>query len=387
MKLAHPLRLYVHIPFCVHKCHYCDFNSHVRDQPPWQTYEQALLNELTFWASHERFAGRKLASIFFGGGTPSLAPPALIAAVIDTARRLFTCTEPIEITLEANPGSAEAGRFQAYRKAGINRLSIGVQSLDAVKLRWLERIHDPAEAIAAFHMARQAGFDNVNLDLMFGLPDQNLAHWLDTLHQVIDLGPEHLSCYQLTVEAHTALATRHAQTPYPLPDDELALSMFHATREHLLAADYHAYEVSNFSRPGLKCQHNDGYWQYDDYIGIGAGAAGKWDDPDGGVTRYSNTRTPERYIEAAIAHGSAVNSKECLTRNHAAGEACWVALRRTNGINRAAFKLRFGSDAASLFKAEFQPWLEQQMLAIDEHSIYLTATGLPLADSIAASVL
>jgi len=364
----------------------------VRDEPPWAKYQQALLCELKHWAGHAPFAGRrpvehKLASLFFGGGTPSLAPPTLIAAVIGAADQLFGLSEQCEITLEANPGSAEAGRFQAYRQAGINRLSIGVQSLDAVKLRWLERIHGQEEAIEAFHMARRAGFDNINLDLMFGLPDQSLTHWLDTLHRVIDLGPEHISCYQLTVEAHTALATRHAQTPYPLPDDELALSMFHATREHLAAAGYQAYEVSNFSRPGRHCQHNDGYWQYDDYIGIGAGAAGKWDDAEGGITRYSNIRTPERYIEAACTRGSAINSSESLGCRQAAGEACWLALRRTHGIDRAAFRQRFGMDAGEQFASELQPWLDNQMLELNEQAIFLTPAGLTMADSIAASVL
>lgn len=387
MTVASPLRLYVHIPFCAHKCHYCDFNSHVRDEPPWQAYQQALLAELTYWSEHNPFAGRKLASIFFGGGTPSLAPPSLIAAVIQAAERLFGLTSTCEITLEANPGSAEADRFMAYRQAGINRLSIGVQSLDAAKLRWLERIHGPEEAIAAFHMARRAGFDNINLDLMFGLPEQNLDHWLDTLHRVEELAPEHLSCYQLTVEAHTALAARHAQVPYPLPDDELALAMLFATREYLARAGYQAYEVSNFAHPGLKCRHNDGYWQYDDYIGIGAGAAGKWDEPDRGVTRYSNTRAPERYIEAATSKGCAINSRESLAHLQAAGEAFWLALRRTSGIDRAAFKQRFGIDAFDLFADNLQPWLDRRMLKITGQSIFLTPAGLPVADTIAASVL
>lgn len=387
--MAHhnPLRLYVHIPFCVHKCHYCDFNSHVRDEPPWQAYQQALLQELEHWARHAPFAGRKIASLFFGGGTPSLAPAALIAAVIETADRLFGMTESCEVTLEANPGSADAQRFQGYRQAGVNRLSIGVQSLDSVKLRWLERIHGPQEAIEAFAMARQAGFDNINLDLMFGLPDQSLAHWLDTLQQVIALEPEHLSCYQLTVEAHTALAASHAQTPYPLPDDELALSMFYATREQLAAAGFQADEISNFSRSGRHCRHNDGYWQYDDYIGIGAGAAGKWDDNDGATMRYSNARTPERYIELAASQGSAINSSESLDRNKAAGEACWLALRRTDGLDRAAFRRRFGSDAAEQFACALQPWLANGMLNMNEQAIFITPEGLPLADSIAASVL
>jgi len=359
----------------------------VRDEPPWLAYQQALQRELETWADQEQFRDRTLASIFFGGGTPSLAPAGLIDALLQTARQLFAWDPAIEITLESNPGSADADRFRGYRQAGVNRLSIGVQSLDQEKLQWLERIHNPQEAVAAYQTARMAGFDNINLDLMFGLPDQSLEHWLDTLKQTIELNPEHLSCYQLTVEAHTKLASRHAQTPYPLPDDELALAMFHATRSNLAQAGYDAYEISNFAKPGLHCRHNDGYWLYDDYIGIGAGAAGKWDMHNNGVTRYSNIRTPERYIESIQTTGLAINSSESLLANESAAEACWLALRRSRGIDRRAFTHRFGTDAGELFAAEFQPWLDQQMLAEDQHAIYLTSKGLPLADSIAACVL
>ncbi|WP_238701680.1 radical SAM family heme chaperone HemW [Mariprofundus erugo] len=387
LNLSTPLRLYVHIPFCVHKCHYCDFNSHVRHEPPWQSYQQALLQELGHWAEHPAFRGRKLASVFFGGGTPSLAPASLIAAVIAEAKQLFGTDSQTEITLESNPGSADAERFMGYRQAGINRLSIGVQSLDNTMLRWLERIHNSDEAIHAFQMARTAGFDNISIDLMFGLPEQTLEHWLETLHMALKLKPEHISCYQLTVEAHTALAARHAQQACPLPDDALALAMLYATREHLARAGYLAYEISNFSRPQLKCRHNDGYWQYDDYIGIGAGAAGKWNTSDGGITRYSNIRTPERYMERAINHTDAINSSETLTIDEAAGEACWLALRRSEGLDRRAFRERFGIDAASHFTDELEPWLQQQMLTISDDAIALTQAGLPLADSIAASVL
>lgn len=387
LNISTPLRLYVHIPFCAHKCHYCDFNSHVRNEPPWATYQQSLLKELSLWAAHPAFSGRRLDSLFFGGGTPSLAPPELIAAVIEKADTLFGITGQTEITLESNPGSADTERFKGYRQAGVNRLSIGIQSLDNKMLRWLERIHSRDEAIMAFELARQADFDNISIDLMFGLPNQTLEQWLDTLHMAIKLEPEHISCYQLTVEAHTALAARHAQQPYPLPDDTLALSMLFSTREQLAAAGYHAYEISNFSRPNLKCRHNDGYWQYDDYIGIGAGAAGKWNEADGGITRYSNIRTPERYIERSSQNRHAMNSSETLTIDEAAGEACWLALRRSDGIDRHAFLQRFDCDAASRYANELEPWIQKQMLTITTHSISLTRKGLPLADSIAACVL
>ncbi|MDQ6996088.1 MAG: radical SAM family heme chaperone HemW, partial [Mariprofundus sp.] len=201
----------------MHKCHYCDFNSHERAQPDWRGYRQALVSELKYLVTTSEFSERKLSTVFFGGGTPSLAPPSLIKAVLDTARDYCQFEDDIEITLEANPGTVDENNFHAYRQAGINRLSIGVQSLDTSELRWLERIHNAEEAMSAYRIARDAGFDNINLDLMYGLPHQTINGWLSTLHTAIDLNPEHLSCYQLTVEPHTKLAATHAKKPYPLP--------------------------------------------------------------------------------------------------------------------------------------------------------------------------
>jgi len=393
--VASPLQLYVHIPFCVHKCHYCDFNSHERAAPDWSVYQQALMTELKHWANSPEFANRKLNTIFIGGGTPSLAPPALIEAVINTARDCCGLDANAEITMEANPGTADAAHFQAYRQAGVNRLSIGVQSLDAAELRWLERIHGADEAMAAYRIARDAGFANINLDLMYGLPEQSLGHWLATLTTAISLAPEHLSCYQLTVEPHTKLAATHARKPYPLPDDDTALSMFWATREQLVEAGYEAYEISNFSRPGLKCRHNDGYWLYHDYIGIGAGASGKWDhsrgysgnQADSGITRYSNIRTPEHYIEAALLSGTAINTQESLTSDQAAAEACWLGLRRRDGINRRAFQNRFGFDVWDHFQPQLQVWQNDTKLTVHDDTMMLSESGLALADAISASVL
>ena len=382
-----PLMLYVHIPYCVHKCHYCDFNSHQRESPDWLAYQQALICELKQRSSSPMFSGRALSSIFIGGGTPSLAPPELISAVLETAKEECGFADNIEITLEANPGTADAGNFAAYRQAGVNRLSMGVQSLNRDELQWLERIHGAEEVFKAFQMARQAGFSNINLDLIYGLPDQSMDTWLESLQQAIELDPEHLSCYQLTVEPHTLLAARHKRKAYALPGDELALEMFFTTREQLQQADYHAYEISNFAKNGKHCRHNDGYWSYFDYIGIGAGASGKWDDEKLGVSRYSNIRKPERYINSALKSGLAVNSQESLNREQAAAEAVWLALRRSNGINRSHFSERFGFDVWEQFSEQLAPWLKQEMIAKSDTSIRLTHKGLALTDEIAASVL
>ncbi len=382
-----PLQLYVHIPFCVHKCHYCDFNSLERSKPEWKNYQRALISELKHWTESPMFAGRKLSSIFFGGGTPSLAPVRLIDTVIQNAEQLLGFEDNIEVSLEANPGTVDAEHFSGYLQAGVNRLSIGVQSLDDQELLWLERIHDRKQALDAFKAARNAGFDNISLDLMYGLPDQSLSHWMQTLHAAIKLNPEHISCYQLTVEPHTKLASRHAKKPYPLPDDELALSFFHETRQQLHYAGYDAYEISNFAKTGLKCRHNDGYWLYHDYIGIGAGAAGKWDTQDGGIKRYSNIRSPERYIQASLKNGTAFQSQESLDQNHSAAEALWLGLRREHGVCRRSFQQRFGFDAWAHFSSALKPWHECGKLAVTVRHICLTPEGVPLADAIAASVL
>ncbi len=385
-RMLQAAHLYVHVPFCVHKCPYCDFNSHVRADPPWEDYTEALVRELTFWSEQAPFAGRKLSTVFFGGGTPSLAPASLIERVLETAECLFGLTNEAEITMEANPGASDAAGFAACRKAGVNRLSLGVQSFSDAELAWLERIHDARAAREAFDTARKAGFDNINLDLIYALPGQSLATWLAQLERAIALAPEHLSCYQLTIEPHTLLAARHRKHPLPLPDDETALDFLHRTRQRLSEAGFHAYEISNHARPGRECRHNDGYWRYHDYIGIGAGAAGKWDESSGGITRYANLRSPEGYIGAVRQHRQAVHGRESLDAFTAMAEALWLGLRRTNGMSRTEFTARFGIDPVVRFQAALAPWRERGCLHVTEASLKLTPSGLGLADAIAADL-
>jgi len=379
----YPLMLYVHIPYCVHKCHYCDFNSHVRGRIDWQRYGEALLAELRQWAAQPQFAGRELQSIFFGGGTPSLAPAELIKGVIDEAKGRFRCVADIEVSLEANPGTVDQANFAGFREAGVNRLSIGVQSLKDDELKWLERIHSGRHAIDALKAGRAAGFDNINLDLIYGLPEQTLEGWMETLNQAIELNPEHLSCYQLTVEPHTKLAAEVDKVANKLPDDELALAFFYRTRERLAEAGYEAYEVSNFARPGYRCRHNDGYWLYHDYIGIGAGASGKWDESDGGVTRYTNIRNPEKYSDSALSSGRAVGSSEELSKGTAMAEALWQGLRRTKGVNLDWFNERFEENPLDLFADQLKSWFNSGSLVVEDTMLKLTREGLPFADSIA----
>jgi len=381
------LHLYVHIPFCIHKCAYCDFNSHVRETPPWDEYRRALLAELTHWSRQAQFSGRRIATVFFGGGTPSLSPAGLISEVLQQAGKLFGFDADAEISMEANPGTVEAGRFAAFRGAGVNRLSIGVQSFNDAELQWLERIHSAQQATQAFASARSAGFDNISIDLMYGLPGQSLSDWLKNLDTAIALAPEHLSCYQLTVEAHTELALRHQRSPLSLPEEDEALEFLLRTRSRLSEAGYHAYEVSNFARPDRYCRHNDAYWLYHDYIGIGAGAAGKWDTADGGITRYSNIRSPEAYMRSSLDRAEAINTSETLPREKAAGEAVWLGLRRSAGVSQEYFRHRFGRGVNDLFAAALQPWEASGHLHITPEYVQLTEKGLGMADSIAVSVL
>jgi len=384
---ASPLHLYVHIPFCLHKCPYCDFNSHAHPSPRWEEYLQSLLCELDYWAGQKQFTGRLLETVYLGGGTPSLMPPDHIACLLEHVRNRFKIACEAEISMEANPGAADSAHFTAYHAAGVSRLSIGVQSFNNMELQWLERIHDARDAENTFCTARQAGFGNINLDLMYGLPGQPVETWIASLQKALHLRPEHLSCYQLTIEPHTLLAARHARWPSPLPDDDESLSFFHVTRSLLAAAGYAAYEISNFSRASRQSRHNTGYWVYDDYIGVGAGACGKWDRPDGAVERYANLRTPEHYMTAAGKSGKATSSREVLPPFKAAAEAAWLGLRRTEGVSRRWFRTRFGKDARELFGPALASWQQRGSLEITSDNLRLTAQGVQLADAIAAEIL
>ncbi len=382
--LAHAdLRLYIHVPFCEHKCHYCDFNSHVRRQINWQNWLQGILRD---WQSHH-IPPKHIDSIFIGGGTPSLMPVDILEALLQAIQNRCQLVPQAEITMEANPGSADAGRFAAYRQCGINRLSIGVQSLQSDELRWLERIHDPQQALQAFTMARDAGFDNINLDLMYGLPAQPLHRWLQSLHQACELQPEHLSCYQLTVEPGTRLASMHASNPdMQWPDDDQAAGFFQQTRHVLAEHGFAAYEISNYARNNRYCQHNDGYWLYDDYIGLGPGAAGKYDLADGGVIRWWNIRSPETYARQIASGGHGVAGEERMNKEEAAREAFWLGLRRNHGISHPRFCQRFSPALLQRQQQACRQWQQQGMLAIQQQQTCITPQGWLMADSIAASV-
>jgi oxygen-independent coproporphyrinogen-3 oxidase len=341
-----PLSLYIHIPWCVRKCPYCDFNSHeMREGIPEQAYVAALVTDLE--RELPKVWGRTVETVFIGGGTPSLFSPDGIEQLLNAVRARLPLKPDAEITLEANPGTVDSKRFRGFREAGITRLSIGIQSFQADQLRALGRIHDDSEAIAAVESARTAGFDNINLDLMFGLPGQDIAGALADLQTAAGFGPAHLSWYELTIEPNTWFY-RH---PPDRPDDELLWDMQQAGHALLASHGYARYEVSAFAREDRRCRHNLNYWEFGDYIGIGAGAHGKLTDAAAqSVYRTAKIRHPRSYIEALQA-GRDPGGITRLTAGDVLLEFCMNALRLEDGFSPATFTANTGLQATSMLTA------------------------------------
>ncbi len=340
--LAPPLSLYVHMPWCVKKCPYCDFNSHgLRDAPPpYAHYIDVLLADLD--ADRVDFAaalaGRSIISVFFGGGTPSLFGPELLERFLDGARARLPFADHAEITLETNPGTVEHARFDGYLAAGVNRLSFGIQSFDDDKLRRLGRIHSAAEAEAAVKSAQDAGYANINLDLMYALPQQTLDGALADVAHAAALAPAHLSHYQLTLEPNTAFAAN----PPSLPDDDHAWAMQEACEAALADAGYGQYEISAYAQAGRRCAHNLNYWQFGDYLGIGAGAHGKLSDAaTGQVHRRWKTRLPRTYLAAAGGPGR-IGGDGAVAAAELPFEYMLNALRLIDGVPMGDFAARTG---------------------------------------------
>lgn len=362
-----PLSLYVHIPWCVRKCPYCDFNSHTSPEKiPEEAYVASLIADLKQDA--HRAQGRQLDSIFFGGGTPSLFTGAGIQAVVDAAEQLIGLKTGAEITLEANPGTVEQSRFRAFHEAGVNRLSIGIQSFNNVQLQALGRIHSGEEAVRAVDAARRAGFDNFNLDLMHGLPDQSVADALADLDQAIALAPAHISWYQLTIEPNTAFYSR----PPRLPDNDILADIEDLGLEKLAAAGFQRYEVSAYSQAERQSRHNRAYWEFADYLGIGAGAHGKITlASDRSVWRGQKTRAPAHYMANLIPHG---NWRQ-LKRDELRLEFMMNALRLCDGVPSHFYPERTGQNLSDLEPA-LHRLREQQMLQQDEKRLAPTQLGL-----------
>ncbi|MDU9389565.1 radical SAM family heme chaperone HemW [Pseudomonas sp. zfem002] len=338
-----PLALYIHIPWCVRKCPYCDFNSHTASaELPEDAYVDALLADLD--QELPAVYGRPISTIFFGGGTPSLFSAKALGRLLTGVEQRIPFASDIEITLEANPGTFEQEKFKAYRQLGINRLSIGIQSFQQRKLEALGRIHNGDEAVRAAGMARNAGFDNFNLDLMHGLPDQSLEDALGDLQQAIDLGPTHLSWYQLTLEPNTVFWNQ----PPELPEDDILWDIQEAGQALMARHGYRQYEISAYAQPGRAARHNLNYWSFGDFIGIGAGAHGKLSHPDGRILRTWKTRLPKDYLNPTKAFKA---GEKLLPLDELPFEFLMNALRLTEGVDAELFTLRTGLPLENLREA------------------------------------
>ena len=330
-----PLSLYVHLPWCESKCPYCDFNSHpLRQRLPEDDYLDALLVDLR--QEKGVFQDRPVQSVFIGGGTPSLFSPAAVHRLLDAIREIAEFVQQTEITLEANPGAAEINRFTGYLEAGVNRLSLGIQSFSDTKLRSLGRIHDANQARHAISAAQNAGFTNLNIDLMFGLPDQNEKEALNDLTIALGYAPSHLSLYQLTIEPNTYFAIN----PPDLPDEETDWRIRNILYDSVKTAGYHRYEVSAFSKPGAQCCHNLSVWRFGDYVGLGAGAHGKITTSQG-VTRYAKERHPNRYMEKARSNFMLTDPRT-ISSEDLSFEFMLNALRLSEGFLPSEFTERTG---------------------------------------------
>jgi oxygen-independent coproporphyrinogen-3 oxidase len=378
--MAEPLALYVHWPFCVSKCPYCDFNSHVRESVDQAVWREALLADL----QHEAglLPGRPVSSIFFGGGTPSLMPPETVAAVIAAAEAAWGLADDCEITLEANPNSVEVANFAALASAGVNRVSIGVQSFDPQILEFLGRAHSGDEARRAI-AAAQKHFARVSFDLIYARPGQSLAQWDTELNDALAFGTGHLSLYQLTIEPGTRFATLAAKGDLVIPDGDTAADLFDATQAITRAAGLPRYEVSNHARPGEESRHNLTYWRYGDYAGVGPGAHGR---RLGQATERH--KKPENYIAAVERNGHGLKVETDLPAHERATEAMLMGLRLTEGIDLARVEARSGLGREAFVDAGAVARLAAQGLIVqDGDRLAVTDDGILLLDSILSEVV
>jgi oxygen-independent coproporphyrinogen-3 oxidase len=350
--------LYIHWPFCLSKCPYCDFNSHVAERIDQAAWREALLRELDEGA--ERTQGRTVTSVFFGGGTPSLMDPATTAALIDRIGQRWTVADDIEITLEANPGTVDADRFRDIRAAGVNRLSMGLQALDDSQLKFLGRVHDSAQAIKAVELAR-ATFPRISFDLIYARPGQSLDAWRAELTRAIAMAADHLSLYQLTIEPGTAFHPMAARGDFIMPDDDHAAALFDLTQEVTEAAGLPAYEISNHARPGAECRHNLLYWQGDDFLGIGPGAHGRLTDREGRTTTHRRHRAPEIWRGMVTEQGKGTADEGLLSDEDRVTELVMMGLRLTAGLDLAKYpKLESTLDPKGLAEMIEDGFLEKR---------------------------
>jgi oxygen-independent coproporphyrinogen-3 oxidase len=369
--------LYIHWPFCVSKCPYCDFNSHVRESVDQAAWREAMLADLAFEAA--QLPGRRLGSIFFGGGTPSLMPPATVAALIDAAGAHWSFAPDVEITLEANPSSVEAARFADLAAAGVNRVSLGLQSLDDARLRFLGRAHDVAEGLAALDIA-QAVFERVSFDLIYALPGQSDDDWARELDRALGFGTDHLSLYQLTIEPGTRFAAMAARGELEPADPDESAVLYELTQARTEAAGLPAYEISNHARPGQESRHNLAYWRYQDYAGVGPGAHGR----RGGVATQRH-RKPENWLRAIGAAGHGIVEAQEIAPADRGVEALLMGLRLSEGVELA--RLASLADRDPIDRPAVHSLERQGLVARDGERLRATAAGRLVLNTVLAEIV
>jgi oxygen-independent coproporphyrinogen-3 oxidase len=384
--------VYVHWPFCAAKCPYCDFNSHVRTAIDEDGWVDGIVSELEWIAANQGASARAGATrnktrpvvetIFFGGGTPSLMRGASVGRVLQKIAALWPMGNDVEITLEANPASADAARFADYRAAGVNRISLGVQALNDPDLKRLGRLHDVAEAKAALALA-MSNFDRVSLDLIYARPDQSDAQWRSELKQALSFGTDHLSLYQLTIEPETPYALLHKNSQLRIPDEDLAAGLYETTQELTEAAGLPAYEISNHARPGQESRHNLIYWRYGDYAGVGPGAHGRL-DLNGARTATAATKLPERWRDQVTKTGHGFAERMPVSNQEAAREHLLMNLRLSEGLDLAAYEKRWGT---SLDAAKIAALTDQGFLAQKDGWLTATPSGRLLLNRVIEALL
>ena len=370
-----PMEIYIHIPFCIRKCDYCDFLSGPSGAEEQADYVQALLREIQ---AVEEGEGRSVSSIFIGGGTPSVLDERLLGDILREIRNRFKMEEDAEITIEVNPGTANIGKLQAYREMGINRLSIGLQSPEDRELKILGRIHNYGQFLETYQEARTVGFDNINIDLMSAIPDQTYEGWVKNLRTVAELEPEHISAYSLIVEEGTPFAARKLN----LPDEDTEYNMYEATAQILKEYGFEQYEISNYARKGRECRHNVGYWTRQDYLGFGLGASSLY-----GKERFANTADMKKYLESSKNPEKIREKEPSLTREDEMAEFMFLGLRMTKGISKADFQRCFGCTIESVYGEVLEKYESMELLLEKDGRIFLSREGIHVSNSIMAEFL
>jgi oxygen-independent coproporphyrinogen III oxidase len=378
-----PFSLYIHIPYCISKCPYCDFNSHVVAEIPERAYTDSLIQELNHYAELDAWRGRMIQSIFFGGGTPSTFHPASIGSILERVAARWGLLSDCEITLEANPGTVDSANFQGYRACGVNRISVGVQSFQPRLLKFLGRVHSAGEAKKAIRVVQAAGFDNFSLDLIYANPSQTLTDLAADLETALSFQSPHLSAYNLTIEEGTPFHHEFRSGRIKLLTEEEEIAMAELIEQRLNNAGLHRYEISNYARPGFYSRHNANYWRGGDYLGLGAGAHSYKKMNASGVLgrRWSNEKNPGRYITNISETRVAVADSEDIDLAKAAGESMFLGLRMTEGVSSEIFRNRFGKTPVELYP-QISTWRDGQLIEEEAGFLRLTSKGLMVANSI-----